>query len=73
MNLTEWNTVEYGQVQREEGEKEGIKKGREEGREEVRDMVLDLLDQGYTPEQIRARLAGGRTPAAKATGKNEFK
>jgi hypothetical protein len=45
MLLTEWNTIEYGEVQREEG----------------RDMVLGLLDQGYTPEQIRARLEAART------------
>jgi predicted transposase YdaD len=77
MLLTEWNTVEYGQVQREEGREEGKEEGREEGREEGKeegqDMVLDLLDQGYTPEQIRAKLAAGRTAAAKTAEKNKFK
>jgi hypothetical protein len=34
---------------------------REEGREEGQDMVLELLDQGYTPEQIRATLASTKT------------
>ena len=56
MLLTEWNTIEYGEVQREEG------------REEGQDMVLDLLDQGYTPEQIRAKLTSVKTPAQGTVG-----
>jgi predicted transposase YdaD len=52
MLLTEWSTVEYGEVQREEG--------REEGRGEGQDMVLKLVEQGYTPEQIRAKLRAGK-------------
>jgi hypothetical protein len=59
MLLTEWNTVEYGQVQREEGKEEGREEGIKKGLKKGQNMVLDLLDQGYTPEQIRARLAGG--------------
>jgi predicted transposase YdaD len=59
MLLTEWNTVEYGEVQREEGREEGLEEGREEGRK----MVLELMEQGYTPEQIRAQLASMKTPA----------
>jgi hypothetical protein len=89
MLLTEWNTVEYGEVQREEGKAEGKAEGmaegkaegkaegraegkaegkvegKAEGRQEGQDMVLDLLDQGYTPEQIRAKLAAGRTAEKK--------
>jgi hypothetical protein len=52
MLITEWNTTEYGEVQREEG------------REEGQDMVLELLDQGYTAEQIRAVLAAAKTADA---------
>jgi predicted transposase YdaD len=54
MLLTEWNTEEWGEVCREEGRE----KGRMEGREEGRNTVLDLMRQGYTVEQIEARLAG---------------
>ncbi|MDR1626260.1 MAG: hypothetical protein LBT33_06930 [Spirochaetia bacterium] len=45
MLLTEWSTVEYGEVQREEG------------REEGQNLVVELLDQGYTLEQVKAKLA----------------
>jgi predicted transposase YdaD len=64
MLLSEWNTEEWGAVQREEGREEGWEKGREKGlerglekgMEKGQNMVFELLDQGYTPEQIRARL-----------------
>jgi hypothetical protein len=56
MLLTEWNTVEYGEVQREEG------------REEVRNMVFELVEQGYTPKQIRAKLASAETSAPETAG-----
>ncbi|MDR2029102.1 MAG: hypothetical protein LBP93_06150, partial [Treponema sp.] len=55
MLLTEWNTVEYGEVQREEGREEGMEKGV--------NRVLELMEQGYTPEQIRAKLASEKTSA----------
>ncbi|MDR2784644.1 MAG: hypothetical protein LBB83_01890, partial [Treponema sp.] len=45
MLLTEWNTVDYGEVQREEG------------REEGQHMVLELVKQGYTAEEIEAKLS----------------
>jgi hypothetical protein len=61
MLLTEWNTVEYGEVQREEGREEGMERGQ--------NMVLELVEQGYTPEQIRARLEAARTEAAGTAGK----
>jgi flagellar biosynthesis/type III secretory pathway protein FliH len=85
MLITEWNTAEYGEVQREEGReeglqegreeglqegrKEGLQEGREEGREEGQDMVLELLDQGYTAEQIRAVLAAAKAADAETSGK----
>ncbi|MDR1443256.1 MAG: Rpn family recombination-promoting nuclease/putative transposase [Treponema sp.] len=49
MLLTEWNTEEWGEVCREEGH--------EQGREEGQNTVLNLIRQGYTVEQIEARLA----------------
>jgi flagellar biosynthesis/type III secretory pathway protein FliH len=44
----------------EQGREEGIKKGREEGIEEGieedRKQVLELIEQGYTTEQLKAKL-----------------
>jgi hypothetical protein len=51
MLLTEWNTMEYGEVQREEGREEG----REESRQKI-NMILELVKQGHTAEQIEAKL-----------------
>jgi predicted transposase YdaD len=59
MLITEWNTTDYGKVQREEGREEGLQEGQEKGQ----DRVLELLDQGYTAEQIRAALAAAKTTA----------
>jgi hypothetical protein len=58
MLLTEWNWDDALAVSREEGW--------EEGRQEGQTMVLELLDQGYTPDQIRAKLGrkGGAVPCA---------
>jgi hypothetical protein len=53
MLLTEWSTAEYGEVQREEGLEEGLEKGQ--------NMVLELLEQGYTLEEIKAKLRETRT------------
>ncbi|GHV79935.1 hypothetical protein AGMMS49944_17260 [Spirochaetia bacterium] len=41
--------MEYARINREEG--------REEAREEERKAVLELVKQGYTAEQIGAKLA----------------
>jgi predicted transposase YdaD len=60
MLLSEWNMEEWGEVQKEEG--------REEGREEGQTMVLELVEQGYTPEQIRARLAADKARFAETAG-----
>jgi hypothetical protein len=57
MLLTEWNTVEYGEVQREEGREEGMEEGLEIGLAKGQNRVLELMEQGYTLEQIRAELA----------------
>jgi predicted transposase YdaD len=65
MLITEWNTAEYGEVQREEGREEGLQEGREEGQ----DLVLELLDQGYTAEQIRSVLAAAKAADAETAGK----
>jgi hypothetical protein len=49
MLLTEWNWDDAKQVWQEEA--------REEGREEGQNIVLELMRQGYTPEQIEAKLS----------------
>jgi hypothetical protein len=49
MLVTEWN---WDTALRVRGEEE-----REEGREEGQSMVLELVKQGYTAEQIEAKLA----------------
>jgi hypothetical protein len=48
MLLEEWNWDEAKEVWREEA--------LEEGREEGRNQILELVDQGYTTEQIKAKL-----------------
>jgi hypothetical protein len=58
MLLTEWNWDDALAVQKEEGWEEGLEEGQ--------NMVLELLDQGYTPEQIRAKL---KTSSTKTAGK----
>ncbi|MDR1932876.1 MAG: Rpn family recombination-promoting nuclease/putative transposase [Spirochaetales bacterium] len=40
----------------------------EEGREEGQNMVLELIDQGYTPQQIRAKLEAIKASGAKTAG-----
>jgi hypothetical protein len=61
MLLTEWNTEEWGEVRWEEGRMEGWTEGRTEGQ----NMVLDLVRQGYTAEQIEARLSDPGSPDAR--------
>jgi flagellar biosynthesis/type III secretory pathway protein FliH len=41
---------------RKEGRNEGRNEGRKEGRNEGRNEILELMEKGYTPEQIRAKL-----------------
>jgi hypothetical protein len=63
--------VEHGRINRaegrEEGRKEGRGEGREEGRKEGRNAVLELVKQGYTAEQIEAKLASD-TAGTKTAG-----
>jgi hypothetical protein len=61
MLLEEWNLDEAKEVWREEamekGMEKGIEKGREEGMEKGRNQILELVKQGYTAEQIEAKLS----------------
>jgi hypothetical protein len=49
MLLTEWNTIEYGEVQRAEGREEGREEGMEKGREEI---ARNALSKGLPLEII---------------------
>jgi hypothetical protein len=53
MLLDEWNLDEAKEVWLEEG----WEKGREEGLEEGQNQILELMEQGYTTEQIKAKLS----------------
>jgi predicted transposase YdaD len=65
MLLNEWDQDEFLEVRAaeamEEGERKGLEKGREEGITEGEQRgeakVLELVRQGYTAEQIEARLS----------------
>jgi hypothetical protein len=50
MILEEWNTEDAIAFAREEGREDGLEEGREE--------VMELLAQGLTPEEIKARVTG---------------
>jgi hypothetical protein len=54
MLLEEWNLDEAKEVWREEGWEQGLEKGMEQGREQF----LELINQGYTIEQLKAKLTG---------------
>jgi hypothetical protein len=69
MLMTEWDWDEAFAVQREEGRTEGWMEGRTEGRMEGQNMVLELVRQGYSAEQIEARLAAGESAGTKTAGK----
>jgi flagellar biosynthesis/type III secretory pathway protein FliH len=72
MLLTEWNWDDAKEVWFEEGREEGLAEGREEGlaegREEVQNLVLELMEQGYTAEQIKAKLAALNSGRAETAG-----
>ena len=53
MLMTEWNWDDAKEVWFEEG----LEQGREQGLEQGQHQVLALLEQGYTLEQIKAKLA----------------
>jgi hypothetical protein len=61
MLMAEWKLEDALVVEREEG--------RDEGREECRNMVLELVRQGYSAEQIEAKLAAGESSRTETAGK----
>ncbi|MDR2305225.1 MAG: Rpn family recombination-promoting nuclease/putative transposase [Treponema sp.] len=60
MLMTEWNWDDAKEVWFEEGMEKGMEKGMEEGR----NMVLELMKQGYSVDQIEAKLAADKTGTA---------
>jgi SOS response regulatory protein OraA/RecX len=58
MNLFEWNWDDAKEVWQQEARAEGFAEARAESRREI----LDLLEQGYTAEQIKAMLSSGDLP-----------
>jgi hypothetical protein len=64
MLTTEWNW----DIAREVWEEEALERGREKGREEGQSMVLELIKQGYSIEQIEARLAALKPEGPEAAG-----
>jgi flagellar biosynthesis/type III secretory pathway protein FliH len=63
MLFTEWNWDDALAVRFEEGMEEGLEKGLEEGQ----NMVLELMREGYSAEQIEAKLTAvksGVSPSA---------
>jgi hypothetical protein len=73
MLFTEWNWDDALAVRFEEGLEEGLEEGREEGREEGleqgQNMVLDLMREGYSAEQIEAKLAAVKSGVSGTAGK----
>ncbi|MDR1248399.1 MAG: hypothetical protein LBK63_03755, partial [Treponema sp.] len=56
MLLKEWDWDVAKEVWQEEAMEKGMEKGREEGMEKGRNQILELMEQGYTTEQIKAKL-----------------
>jgi hypothetical protein len=81
MLMAEWKLEDALVVEREEGREEGLEQGLERGlergleqglergREEGQNIVLELIRQGYSVEQIAARLAGGGSSRTETAGK----
>jgi flagellar biosynthesis/type III secretory pathway protein FliH len=85
MLMAEWKLEDALVVEREEGREEGraegleqgleqglergLERGREEGREKGQNIVLELIRQGYSVEQIEARLAVGESSRTETAGK----
>jgi predicted transposase/invertase (TIGR01784 family) len=67
MLIAEWNTMEYGEVQREEGRQEGRQAGREETARNAlaKGLSIDTISAitGLTPDIIEciASTTGART------------
>jgi flagellar biosynthesis/type III secretory pathway protein FliH len=67
MLLEEWNWEEAKEVWweeamekgMEEGMEKGMEKGRKEGMEKSQNQILELIEQGYTMEQLKTKLAEG--------------
>jgi flagellar biosynthesis/type III secretory pathway protein FliH len=74
MLLTEWNWDDAKEVWQEEarmkGREEGLEKGLEEGLEKGlekgQNKVLELMKQGYSVEEIEAKLFAGKSPSSLA-------
>jgi hypothetical protein len=56
MLLKEWDWDMAKEVWQEEAMEKGMEKGREETRKEDRNQILELINQGYTAEQLKAKL-----------------
>jgi predicted transposase YdaD len=56
MLATEWKIEDALEVAKEEGLEEGIEIGKAEGKAEVKMEVLSLLEQGYSIDEIKAKL-----------------
>jgi SOS response regulatory protein OraA/RecX len=57
VDLTEWNWDDAKEVWQQEASAAALAKGRAEGHKEV----FELLEKGYTVEQLKARLASGES------------
>ena len=53
MLVAEWDFDVEKEVAREEGMEKGREKGREEGREESMEKVIELIEKGYSTEEIK--------------------
>jgi flagellar biosynthesis/type III secretory pathway protein FliH len=71
MLLKEWDWDVAKEVWQEEAMEKGREEGMEKGMEKGRNQILELMEQGYTTEQIKAkltevfqdrRIAGGPEP-----------
>jgi predicted transposase/invertase (TIGR01784 family) len=58
-----WVEKEGREKGRQEGRKEGRQEGLQEGREKSFDLVLQLVEKGYTPQQIKEAIAAQKSPA----------
>jgi predicted transposase YdaD len=81
MLMAEWKLEDALVVEREEGREEGLEQGLErgleqgleqghaQGRKEGQNMILELIRQGYSVEQIEAKLAAGESSRTETAGK----
>ncbi|GHV37162.1 hypothetical protein AGMMS49546_04140 [Spirochaetia bacterium] len=64
MLLTDYNFEDHLAVAREEAREDGLDEGLKKGQEQV----LNLMEQGYSPAQIKVMLS--RTPSKSPSKKN---